>query len=271
MEQIKELIKNRRSVRTFNGKDLSLEDLEKLSSYMSNLQNPYGITLECMLLDGRKQKLPCPVISGTDFFIGAKVKRAPHVEEAFGYSFEMLVLYAQSLGIGTVWVGGTMKRAAFEAAMTLEANEMMPCMSPIGYPAEKMSLKETMMRKGVKADSRVPFETIFFDGSFDTPLTQETAGDLYEPLEMVRWAPSTVNKQPWRAVVTQNGVHFYLKHAKGFYSESVGDMQKIDMGIALCHFALTAEESGLQMQFCISDPGIATEADTEYIASYLLQ
>ena len=269
MEQIKALIKNRRSVRTFDGRALSAEDLEKLSSYMANLQNPYGIPVECRLLDAKKQKLPCPVVSGTELFIGAKVRRVPHMEEAFGYSFEMLVLYAQSLGIGTVWVGGTMKRAAFEDAMELQAEEKMPCMSPVGYPAEKMSLKETMMRKGVKADSRTPFETIFFDGGFDTPLSPEKAGDLYVPLEMVRWAPSAVNKQPWRAVVLQNAVHFYLKHAKGFHSDAVGDMQKIDMGIALCHFALTAEEIGLQAQFCISDPGIETEADTEYIASYL--
>lgn len=27
-----------------------------------------------------------------------------------GYSFEKLVLFAWSLGIGTVWIGGTMKR-----------------------------------------------------------------------------------------------------------------------------------------------------------------
>ena len=42
------------------------------------------------------------------------------------------------------------------------------------------------------------------------------------------------------------------------------------MGIALCHFALAAEETGLDVQFCISDPGIAAEDNTEYIASYRL-
>lgn len=41
------------------------------------------------------------------------------------------------------------------------------------------------------------------------------------------------------------------------------------MGVALCHFALAAEESGLNPQFRISGPGIAAEPDTEYIASYL--
>ena len=48
-------------------------------------------------------------------------------------------------------------------------------------------------------------------------------------------------------------------------------MQKVDLGIALCHFALAAKEGELNIQFCINDPGIVTEPDTEYIASYLFQ
>ena len=74
--------------------------------------NPYGLPVEFKLLDGSKQKLNCPVVVGTNLYVGAKMKQAPHLNEAFGYSFELLVLYAQSLGLGTVWVGGTMNRAA---------------------------------------------------------------------------------------------------------------------------------------------------------------
>ena len=90
------------------------------------------------------------------------------------------------------------------------------------------------------------------------------------PLEMVRLAPSAVNKQPWRVVLDKNGAHFYRKRSKGFVSEAVGDMQKIDMGIALCHFALAAKENAINVCFRVSDPGIMAEADTEYIASYLI-
>ena len=271
MENIAELVKSRRSIQTFDGKDLRKEDLEKLSSFMAELKNPYGILVEFKLLDAIQQALKCHVVSGTDLYLGAKAKRVPHIEEAFGYSFEILVLYAQSLGIGTVWIGGTMDRSAFERAMALEEDEMMSCMSPLGYPAKKMSIKENMRRKAIKADSRNPFETMFFDGNFGIPLTPDKAGSLAHPLEMVRWAPSAVNKPPWQVVLKENAVHFYLRHTKGFISKAAGDMQKIDMGIALCHFALTAEESGLDLQFCISDPGIAAESDTEYIASYLIQ
>lgn len=270
MERIAELVRGRRSVRTFDGNGIGPEDLERLSAFSRRIENPYGIPVGFKLLDAGERKLKCPVVSGTDLYIGAKVPRVPHAEEAFGYSFEKLVLYARSLGMGTVWIGGTMDRAAFERAMELGADERMPCMSPIGYPAKKMSIKESMMRKAVKADSREPFEAVFFDGSFDTPLTRENAGALAFPLEMVRLAPSAVNRQPWRIVAEHDAAHFYLEHTKGFVSEAVGDMQKIDLGIALCHFSLAAEESGLDLRFCLSDPGIAAGAGREYIASYLL-
>lgn len=268
MEHIAEIIQSRKSVRTFDGKEIKIEDMEKLSVYMEKIDNPYEIPIEFKLLNAKEQKLTCPVVGGTDLYVGTKVRRAPHMEEALGYSFEMLVLEAWSLGIGTVWIGGTMDRAAFERAMNLGEEELMPCVSPLGYPAKKMSLKENMMRKAIKADGRLPFETLFFDGACGVPLTEEKAGKMAGPLEMVRWAPSAVNKQPWRVIVDKNAAHFYLKRNKGFVSEATGDLQKTDLGIALCHFALGAKENGLDVKFNVGDPEIKIEADMEYIASY---
>ena len=146
----------------------------------------------------------------------------------------------------------------------------MLCVSPLGYVAPKMSLRETMMSKGFKADTRQSFGAVFFDGGFDTPLTEEKAGRLLDALEAVRRAPSAVNKQPWRVVVAGDAVHFYEKKTKGFVSEANGDMQKIDMGIALCHFALAAEAEGLRLSFSLEAPDLPTPENTEYIATFQL-
>jgi len=270
MNNVAELIRNRRSVRTYDSREISQENKENLISFMTNIENPYNLPIDFKLMDAKENGLVCPVVSGTDLYVGGKMKRTAFAEEAFGYSFEMLVLYALSLDIGTVWLGGTMNRPAYEAAMNLGDNEIMPCASALGYISNKMTVRETMMRKAIKADDRFPFEELFFDGSFATPLTAEKADKLSHPLEMVRLAPSAVNKQPWRIVVTENAAHFYLKRSKGFSVGTSLDMQKIDMGIALCHFALAAKESGLNISFSISDPKIATDSDTEYIASYLI-
>lgn len=269
MNDIAKVIRERRSVRTFDGRALRSEDVGKLRDYMRNIENPYEIPVEFKLLDAKKDGLSSPVIAGTEQYIGAKVKRMPHAEEAFGYSFEMLVLCAQSLGVGTTWIGGTMDRAAFERAMALGADEMMPCASPLGYPAEKMSLRETMMRKGVKADTRFRFEELFFDAD-GTPLTKESAGGLLEPLELVRLAPSAVNKQPWRVFVSGNAAHFYEKKNKGFAAGATGDLQRVDVGIALCHFALGAREAGMELRLSLDDPKLAAADGMDYIASWLV-
>ncbi len=270
MNNITKHIKARRSVRTFNDQVLDQKDRNTLLSFMETVENPYHIPVAFKLMDAKEHGLTCPVVVGTDLYVGGKVKCVPNASVAFGYSFEMLVLKAQSMGIGTVWVGGTMNRSAFEQALELGEDEFMPCVSPLGYPAKKMSIREGMMRKGVKADERLPFEKLFFDGNIDVPLTKEKAGVFAEALEMVRLAPSAVNKQPWRVVIMGNTAHFYLKRSKGFGHEGKLDMQMIDMGIALCHFALTAEENGLKLRFALNNPMLKVESDMEYITSYCL-
>ncbi len=269
MEHIEELVRSRRSVRTFDGRALSAEDKEKLVAFTEKIANPYGLPVKFKFLNAKEHGLSCPVVSGTELYAGGKIARTENAAAAFGYSFEMLVLYAQSLGIGTVWLGGTMNRSAFEEAMELSADEMMPCATPLGYTAKKMTVRENMMRKAIKADERLPFDELFFDGSFSSPLTEEKAGALKYPLEMVRLAPSAVNKQPWRVVLCDNAAHFYLKRSKGFGGGAAGDMQKIDMGIALCHFDLAAREHGLNPIFTDNDPKLNVESGIEYIASYL--
>ena len=267
MHNIKQLIRSRRSVRTYDGKPLYKSITDRLMSYASAIENPFDIPVEFRLLDAKEHGLVCPVVVGTDLYVGGKVKNVPNASTAFGYSFEKFVLYALSLDLGTVWLGGTMNRPAFEKAMELSEDEIMPCATPIGYISKKMSMRESIMRKTVKADERLPFEELFFIGSPATPLTREKAGKLYEPLEMVRLAPSAVNKQPWRVIVTDSTAHFYLKRSPGFSRSSTLDMQMVDVGIAMCHFALTAEENGLNIKSSQKDPDIPAP-DMHYIASY---
>lgn len=262
-----DIIKSRRSVRTFDGVPLSEEDAKKISEFADSVENPYGITITWKLLDAKENGLSSPVIVGSDLYLAGKMPRVPHAEEAFGYSFEKVVLYAESLGIGTTWIAGTMNRGAFENALGLSGDEVMPCVSPLGYPSKKMSLRENMMRKGIKADTRFEFSDVFFNGFFDKPLSKEDAGKLANAFEAVRWAPSAVNKQPWRAVLSGDKTHFYEKSSRG-YEDGKWDIQKIDLGIALCHFELAAIESGYSASFEIADPGIRTPEDIRYIATY---
>ena len=62
-------------------------------------------------------------VVGTGLYAGGKIKFAENASEALGYLFEILVLYAQSMGIGTVWFGGTMNRSSYDETMQLDSDE----------------------------------------------------------------------------------------------------------------------------------------------------
>ena len=259
-----ELIRTRKSVRTFDGKEISADDRKKLTDYIRTITNPYDIPVEFVMLDKAEHGLSSPVIVGEHLYIAGKVPKTEHCEEAFGYAFEKMVLYAWSLGIGTTWIGGTMKRELFENAVQLKENEIMPCISPLGYPAKKMSIREISMRTAIKADKRFSDTELFFENNFSTPLN-ETDKTVRMALEAVRFAPSAVNKQPWRIVKIDNVYHFYELHTIGRNSGAEWDVQKIDIGIALCHFM---EITNGKLLLC--DPMIASSKDIEYVTSIVL-
>ena len=255
-------------MRTYSGESLRSEDRKKLDEFLKTLGNPFGIPVEFRFLDATEHDLSSPVIVGADTYVAAKVARAPQSLIAYGYSFESFCLFAESSGIGTVMLAGTLNRSAFEKAMNVKDAEVMPVASPIGYPADKQSVREKLMRKGIKADERLRFDTLFFENSFAQGLTPENAGQFHDALEMARLAPSAGNKQPWRAVVCGDKVHFYEKKAKAMSNNPLGDIQKVDVGIALAHFDLTLKESGIDGSFTVCDPGFEADDSIEYIVTY---
>ncbi|MCR5397093.1 MAG: nitroreductase family protein [Lachnospiraceae bacterium] len=271
MENFLDLVKTRRSVRTFDGKAISDNIMEKLKKYAEADVNPFQIPVTYGFHSAAEQNLSSPVITDAPCFVTAKINAGKNADVAYGYSFQNFLMYAHSLGLGTVLIGGTMPRDKFEQAAQLQDGEIMPCMSPLGYCAEKMTLKETMMRKGTGADKRMDFEKLFFKNDFSTPLTplEAQAECIYDALEALRWAPSAVNKQPWRVVVCENTFHFYEKKNKG-YDNGIYDVQKVDMGIAMYNFAHMLETQDKHPTLVLADPGIRIENDMEYIASFQL-
>lgn len=256
-----ERILTRKSVRTFDGRRLSEADLGNLRQFIETIRNPYAIPVQFVLLDAEEHGLSSPVIQGEHLYIAGKVPKVPHCEEAFGHSFEQMVLYAWSLGIGTTWIGGTLDRALFEQAAGVQKDEIMMIVSPLGYPAAERSEVDQKLRDSIRGDERLSASELFYEKDFATPL--KAASPL---LEAVRWAPSAANMQPCRVVKEGDNYHFYEKHTMGYTPTVSWDVQKIDLGIAVCHFMTAAGG-----RFAVKDPGIACGADTEYIATVTVE
>jgi hypothetical protein len=123
---------------------------------------------------------------------------------------------------------------------------------------------------------RLPMDKLFFSETLNCSITPESAGAYLLPLEMVRLAPSASNKQPWRIVRVGDIWHFFLQRTKGYGKGTLvfnilrlADLQRVDMGIAMCHFELAARELDLQGSWVIDEPQLAMPEGTEYTVSWI--
>ena len=264
-QSIIELIQKRTSVRTYDTKPVEPEKLDLFKGYFEEAAvNPFGAQVRFDIVEGGSGKLGTyGFIKGVKTFFVGCVKKGGRDIEGFGYAFEKAVLFATAQGLGTCWLGGTFKRAAF-LALVKPNNEFMPAISPVGYTAEKKTLTEKMVAAGAGARKRKRFGEIFFEGSVKTPLFLDE-GPLQTCLEMVRIGPSASNKQPWRVIRMGDALHFYLAADKLYAGNTLYGfcMQRIDMGIAACHFELTAKEIGLTGGIVFDEPVLAEDAKPE--------
>jgi nitroreductase len=212
----------------------------------------------------------------TGFIIGA-VTPGDRDLEGFGYQMECFVLRATDLGLGTCWLGGTFNKSRFAKKVRASSAESVPAVVSVGYIAEKPRRLDAVIRRGAGADVRLPWDKLFFDLEFGLPLTADGAGEYATPLEMVRLAPSASNKQPWRIVRVGSAWHLYLQRTPGYGEGGLSrfmrsaDMQRIDMGIAMSHFELAAQELGLAGDWRVEEPAIAKPGGlTEYTASWVM-
>ena len=71
----KEMIRKRKSVRSFDGRALKSEDREALDQFIRSDTNPFDVPVDFRLLEAKANGLSSPVIVGTDLYLAAKVKR----------------------------------------------------------------------------------------------------------------------------------------------------------------------------------------------------
>ena len=211
----------------------------------------------------------------TGFIVGATNDNARHLED-YGYLLEKIILYATDLGLGTCWLGGTFTKSSFARKISTRDGELVPAVSSVGYPAKTPRRLDKIIRRGANADKRKPWERLFFDGRYGVPLTPPAAGKYGEALEMVRIGPSASNKQPWRIIKVGSEWRFYLERSPGYRKQRLvklttnADLQRIDMGIAMCHFELTAEQKGLSGIWKKQGPDMENQDhQLEYIATWV--
>ena len=282
-QAITELIPARFSCRTYREEPLDADTIAQLSGRISAAQvGPLGNRARFALVAATEADAQALKGLGTygfikgaaGFFVGVLREGELNLED-FGYQMEQIILQATDLDLGTCWLGGTFAKSRFAAKVALQEGESIPAVTSVGYIAPRARRFDRKVRDVAASDHRLPWNKLFFSERFDNPLSQETAGDFAIPLAMVRRGPSASNRQPWRIIKTGTEWHFYLRRTRGYRTNNyakllkLADLQRVDMGIAMCHFELTALELGLNGSWRVNDPGLALPNEwTEYIISW---
>ena len=281
---IDQLVKQRFSCRSYLNKPVEEQTRLRLADYSTSLHTgPFGARMRFELVAAREQDQKAlknlgtyGFIKGATGFIIGVIKDDEKNLEDFGYLMENIILFATDIGLGTCWLGGTFTKSSFSQRVSPRPGELIPAVVALGYCAKKPRRFDALIRSSADAERRLSWEQLFFDSRFGVPLSREMAGDYATALEMVRLAPSASNKQPWRIVKDAHMWHFYLQRTPGYRERmlvrlfTVADMQRIDMGIAMCHFELMARDHGLDGRWEIYAPAIEKPDEfTEYIVSWV--
>ena len=278
---ITEIIRERTSWRTYYPELLEedvkreIERILKQGDLVSPFSSKTGICRFEMVSvlefdpDEQRQLGTYGMISGAQEFIVGASEKSEYYKENFGYLMELIILKATDLGLGTCWLGGTFNRTIFSKKVNCKAEEVIPAITPIGQPAKRRS-REKIIRKVIQAKKRKSWEEIFFNTNFQNPLSSEKLNEYSTILEMVRLGPSAGNKQPWRIIKDENrnNFHFYVKYPEGKLAANYRPFVKLDMGIAVCHFDLTAKEYGIKGGWHFINPDISLPENFDYIVTW---
>lgn len=262
--ELKEAVRVRHSTRRYAARPVPEEMRQRLQTRAAEAEHLHTPGVRMEIVDGRERV--AKILSRYAGIYGL-VQGSPHLmlgllgEDSdraqldMGYVLEQVVLDATRLGIQTCWMTGSYEPEEAARAVEVAEGETVAAAIALGYARQDRlaRLHDEVVRRMAGAHRRKPLQEIVFDGRWDRPWSPESADDaLVEMLEWARVAPSAVNRQPWRFILRPGEIHAAVVEV---------NTAPIDVGIAMSHVALAAEEVGREgeWQVRLGDRGLAEE------------
>ena len=216
-----EAIEARHSVRAYKEQPLA-EDIAKLLEEKITELNKVG-NLHIQLIKEEPKAFQGTLAKDgkfrnvTNYFVMVG-KKEDDLDERIGYYGEQLVLYAQTLGLNTCWVGLSYKKIA--GTYVLDEGEKVACYIAVGYgETQGVSHKIKTVEQVSNASDITP--SWFKKG-----------------VEAALLAPTAVNQQKFSfEYIGLNNNHHQVRAKKGF---SMIGYTQMDLGIAKYHFEVGA-------------------------------
>ena len=141
-------MKERHSVRSYEEKSIEAGTVEKLRSFIKECNKESGLHMQLVLNEPHAFEgfmAHYGKFSGVRNYIALIGRKRNDLEEKCGYYGEKIVLYAQTLGLNTCWVGLTYSKV--KSAFQIDPGEKLCLVIAIGYG----------QTQGVSHNSNFPF------------------------------------------------------------------------------------------------------------------
>ncbi|MFP4372077.1 MAG: nitroreductase family protein [Halanaerobium sp.] len=237
-------VKKRSSRRQFKSQIVEKFKIKKLSNLIEKINEEFE-ELRIVLVQKQVEEIFTGLLGSYGKISGAPAylafvgqKDAPRIKEKIGYGGEAVILEATALELGSCWVSGTFKADKVKSDLDLKEKEKLYAISPLGYPEEKPTISERILKTVISSKNRIDLEKLIINK--DNP--EELPESIKTALEAARLAPSAVNRQPWRFKVGENKIIIELDST----AENEEKQKNLDCGIAMLHLEVGALKAGVK-------------------------
>lgn len=217
-----EALKSRHSIRKYVDRPLSDEHIAALTEKIDALNKAGKLHMQ-LVLDERKAFkgfLSYGQFANVSNYIMVVGRKSESLEYRAGYYGEQLVLFAQSLGLGTCIVGLTYKK--IEGTIEVGGDEKVVMCIAVGYSDED----------GRKHKIKTPAQV--------SNISDKTPAWFAAGVEAALLAPTAVNQQKFYFEYIAPVASGLKPGVKPVRRTSLVGYTKIDLGIAMCNFEIGA-------------------------------
>ncbi len=246
LQELNQAIDIRRSHRHYHPLPLKDQDKVKIQTIIDTLEDvPFESDVRLSLHQADESQ-EIVYFRGPKHFVALTTDESILSQAKLGFLGELIVLYAESQGIRTCWMGHYKKRTVNEIVkndgLDIEQNKLY-CIITLGYIPEKTGIMDRISEKRLSKKTKTVEDLLHPDSLRKFPES------IYHALQKANKAPSAMNSQKWKYCISPTDAGYVVEIAKPVgYKHFKWAFYDIDVGTAAAHFWLGMRFMGIDLQ-----------------------